>query len=529
MMKRSYVLSLILMLSLILCLSATVGCDGISDQPSDTTAETGADDGMLTYSIKLTDYMGDALDASILIEVFKGEESVVMKKLGSDGTVSFELERGEYTFIPKASSGEYHFDESACVLSPDKPSAEIQMYAVSTRNHTIYPPVDGERSPYEAKILDEGATYVEIDRSEMSYYLFTPTRGGIYRIGFIGGDDISIGSYGEANIVHEYNVAVVEGNAYEIEVMNSSIGSGSGGTLSLVIGLSSTDSRDAIIFIERISDPTPILPWTFIEPQEIRDEFIHSDILNNKIVDISVTDPNVKFIKGTDGYYHYGSADGPVVFIRISSATRYLQSFTEICETALMCRYFYDESGELVRKEGYNDLINKYAEVCDGNGAVPLTDELVNAVVNTGEQMGWWNFGQNKMDIFTYDLEGVVTGVNQGNIVKGNEWMFACFYAEEFVKGSEDNPIALTPSDTRIFRATIPSEGAVYFTASAASSTLTVKNAEGLIVRYNGAEYNANEDGVLTLNIIDGETSFSIVGNVDTEFEFEFKLNKTEQ
>ncbi len=519
-MKNKKILWLVL-LSVILCFSIfAIGCE----EGAETDAESGTekDAGPLTYTVKLTDYAGNVPDASILIEMFKGESSVGMKKLSKEGTATFELESGDYTFVPKASSGEYHYDKDACSFSAEKTVAEVVLYAKASVRSTIYPPMEGENQPYDAAVIGEGATFIEMDRPEMTYCLFAPERGGIYRVGLIGGENIAIGCYGESNVVLDHKTVKTENNTFEIEVLNSSIGSGMGGTLKLVIGLESNDAEDAIVYVERIGDPKPIMPWTILEPMEIRDDFVRSDHLNHKLADISVTDKNVKVVKGNDGYYHYGDTNGPVVFIRISSASKYLQSFTEICEAANLCRFFYDDAGNLIRKEGYNLLIAEYEKVSDNNGVVPLTDELINAVKNSGEHMGWWYFNENGTNIFSYDADGVATGVDESNIVKENAWMFACCYNEKFAYGSSDAPIKLTPSDTNSFRALIPTDGTLYLT-SQSESKFTLKNAAGLTVSYNGEDYTADETGVLTLTVEKG-TSFTIKGEASAEIEFDFKL-----
>ncbi len=498
---KSAAVLLTLMLLLVLA-----SCNG--NTPEQTTEET-QPNGPSVYTISVTDYKGNAPETDVLVEVKKGDETVGMKKADGKGRVSFELERGDYTFVPTAAGGEYYYDAEECVLSADKTDATVVIYKKSGDKATIYPSFgsNDERSAYDAALVGEGATYVEIDRDDIAYYIFTPTRGGIYSVSCIADGEVGLGFYGDANVVRDDDIAKLDENgAFRFEVKNGSVGTDFGGTLRLVIGLRSATVDNAIIVVERIGDPEKEVEWTNIPASELPANFERTDMLNHKLVNISVTDPSVKLVySDEDGCFHYGSESGPVVYMRISSSTKFLNSFTEICETAAMCRIYYDESGKVSRKDGYNEMIAAYAEICDGNGVCPLTNELMLMLQNVGEHMGWWDFGETGNQIFTNDYDtGEATGVTKDNIVKGNEWMFALCYVEKFVGGSADKPIGLQVSDTLTYYAELVADGTLYFTATA-NAQLTIEGAAGISVKCGDVTYTADAEGRITLNTAEND------------------------
>lgn len=501
-----------------------VGCKE-PDSPS-SDLPPAQDSGKATYTIFVTDYQGNVPSYDVLVEVKKNGETIGMKKTDAQGKAAFELEKGEYTFVPTAAKAEVYYDEVVCKLTADRTEATVVLYAMSDAKQTIYPHFEsiGDRMAYEAARVGEGATYVEIDRDDMSYYIFTPTRGGIYRISYIANEQLLLGYYGDANVVLAESAAKVENGAFEIEIQNGSVGTeGAGGTLRMVIGLGSATLDNAILVIERVGDPTPILEWTDYIPAQRPSASLRSDYLNHELVDISITDPTVKVVYNReDGYYHYGEENGPVVFMRISTPSKYLASFTEICDTTRMYKLFY-ENGQLVKKESYNEMIAAYAAICDDNGVVPLTEDLVYMIKNCAEQMGWFDIDATGSGILTTDQEGNPTGVTAGNLVKDNAYLFACCYVNEFAYGS-DISITLTVSlsEEKTANVAIKAGESVKFRATDRLE-LIIEDATGLSVTYNGETY-LPQNGALVVSMIEDKPSFVINGDRTGEFVIRYFL-----
>ena len=140
----------------------------------------------------------------------------------------------------------------------------------------------------------------------------------------------------------------------------------------------------------------------------------YEGVTDGRLTDLDVTNPALTVVKGEDGYYHLNTADGPVVFIRVSSASPYMADFNKICETARVCAYVYNEDGSFNRRESYNEMILEYVTVANEDGVVPLNDQLAYMVKTAGDYMGWWNFSDD-LDIFGDKIVDPAVA-----------WLFAC-------------------------------------------------------------------------------------------------------
>ncbi len=515
-MSLKRILRVLAVMLLAVGLLSAIACKDTKEPDTPPATE---ENGKATYTINVTDYQGNVPSYDVLVEVQKNGVTVGMKKADATGKATFELEKGDYTFIPTAAKAEVHYDAEACQLTADVTEVTVVLYSLSGGKQTIYPYFAsvGDRMAYEAAQVTEGATYVEMDRDDMSYYIFAPTRGGIYRISYISDTELSLGYYGDANVVLSESTADVENHAFEIEIQDGSVGNEeAGGTFRMVIGLGSATAKNAILVIERIADPVPELEWTDCVATQVPTTWPKTDYLNHALVDISITDPSVKIVySAEDGYYHYGSADGPVVYVRISSPSKYLVSFTEICETTRMYKLFY-ENGELVKKESYNNIVAAYANICDSNGVCPLTEELIYMINNSGEQMGWWDIDAEGKGVLTADQNGNPTGVTAANLVKNNAYLFACCYVDEFAHGG-DTAITLTPSGELATARVIAKAGEPVKFRATGDVTVFIENAEGMSVTCNGKTYLPYDDGVIAVSIIDKAT-FTVTSETAREF-----------
>jgi hypothetical protein len=92
----------------------------------------------------------------------------------------------------------------------------------------------------------------------------------------------------------------------------------------------------------------------------------------------------------TDGYYHLGTADGPIVYIDLNAETPYIASIETICANQRIGVYVYDDNGEFVKKLSFSELFVQYEF-----GRVPLTEKLAYAIKTFGEWQGWWDFSKS--------------------------------------------------------------------------------------------------------------------------------------
>ncbi len=505
-----------------LTLFSLAACDGGDNAPPDDGDKEPS--GKAEYTIVVSDHSGSVPDYDVNIELFKDGERVTMRRADKDGKVKLELDRGNYTFTIRSSKKELYYDEAQCVLSAERITADVRLYTKPEDSYPIYPPfrdVNGTETRnevYEAKIIGVGAYYVEIDRADMAYFIFDPDEGGVYKVS-VADKSIDIGYYGNPHAVQNMKLLETNDGSFEIPVYDSSIGTET--SAMMVFGLSTATAKNAIVIVERMGDIPPGPPETIVVPSELPSKFDKVDYLNHRLVNVSVTDSEAKVVYSeSDGFYHYGTVNGPIVYVRITSATPYgLAAFSEI-ETRLW-ENIYDENGEVAERLIYNQLINAYEAICDENGICPLTNELVSMLKGVGEQFGWWNFKNSGRNIFEYDKDGTLTGVNELTIVKGNEWMFPLCYVEEFVYG-EDSPIYVTPSEEKSFSVMVRENGAVGF-VSYKAATIVIKDAEGITLSYGGHTYTADENGEIRVVLKASELSFSISGPDRASVSFTFE------
>ena len=454
------IISMLLAVALLLGASyALVACGGDENTPDHKTP--------VDYTVKLVDYKGEAFVTVAIAELVDANGAVLQqKRVGQDGTAIFNAMPDNYKvniqFLDAKAS--YVYDEEDAVLTAKETTAYISVYSEPVGGEqTIYIPCmehvtnsesdlycafcgteigsdDEGRGAYDAVAVGEGATLVQIDRAAGSYFIFTPTRGGIYKISLIVDSEATFGNYGSPHFVLSHSATDVVDGSFEEIIPNSSIGEGQGGTVQIVLGVSDTDAKKAVIVIERTGNYNPGVPYTEIEADPNLGAYVAEA---GTYVDIDVTAAENKIVYNeADGYYHYGSLMGPVVLVKIGVVTEeagvknaYLPEFSfasyeTICTTDSMCKYFYDENGIIVKKERYNNLINTYvslAGTCSISYSeteiveykvIPLDQALATAIQNTAEHRMW------------FDAYTGIFGANSSSVNPELAWLYACCYKE---------------------------------------------------------------------------------------------------
>lgn len=527
-MKRKIFIALLLVLTLAFTL-VLASCGGDSNTDTDTSADTNTDTGSseITYTVKVVDYTGAPITSGLFVQMYKdGEELGSMKKSNKNGEASFTLEKGEYTFELVLTDDTVTYDKSSCVLTEKAPSKEIMLYSeLGNREFVMYPYDSelGERYEYRAKFINEGATLVPIEG--MTYYVFEPTRGGIYKFSYISDVALTIGYFGGSeHFVFEESSIEVKDRAFTIEVKDSGVSSEHTGTTRIIIGVRSLVVDSCVMTIERISDPVAEIPRIDYLPIEYPSEVCSYSYLNATLVDVDVLDKNLSIVyNAEDGFFHHGDENGPIVLVRITSASKYLASFSKICETAALYGSIYDDSGKLLRTEIYNNMIATYAEKCDDSGVVPLTRELLYAVTNMGNHSGWF---EGEQSIFRIGQGGEEDGtVIEGTLLEvplENAPYFACCYLVPNDFGSsEDKRITITDTtEPKEMLAALGAGETLYFKgARLTKTTLKITDAQGLKVIFNGEEYTPSENGII-------EISFDATSPIEFQIVNENEISK---
>ena len=459
------------------------------------------------YTVNLSHFDGTPISEIVILYVYRGDESVHMKRI-TESTYTFNLPRDNYTF-ELDTYGEYVYDVKDAVLTATDTTADVTLYTALSGSVPIsvecvpHKDIDGDGKCDRCAVKGEGEGYIRADgisvgasfvslyKGERNYFVFTPTEGGVYKF-YTVTEGCVIGNYGMPMIVQPHNISDLENNSFTTVVRDTAIGEGDGGTLQMVIGIDTDIVDTAVIVIERLSDPPVEVGFTDMPIDPVAKKY--TDLLNDEFIDINITKPVTVVYNENDGYYHYGSVNGPVVFIKItSSGNSHLDDFTfpsfeTVISTGRLCAIFY-EGDTIVRRESYNAMIEEYIKLVGSRGLVPLDKALADAVKNAGEYMGWWStssiFGDNRINV-------------------ESAWLFACAYLSEDVAGFKSAPIELSPKDGGAYAIGIEENGCIYMTVSTEtgkSATLSFKNAEGVTVNVNGTEYTADNDGYIDVKI----------------------------
>jgi hypothetical protein len=270
--------------------------------------------------------------------------------------------------------------------------------------------------------------YANLDASlTYALFFFNPSEGAIYKL-YTDSDKVEVGYYGGSFYVSETNTGEMDENGVmRITLLHTQVGN------TLVIGLKSTSSSvtECTLTIEKESDigiSNEELPWEQYQlsktPQKTAEPKgslhyvqITADITNIFNPTGAVAEIQV-YYNENDGFYHLSSVDGPILYVKINTKTVYHEALITIANVTNVGRYFYDENGNFLKKESYNDAIIAYGAVADtANGVVPLDNELIYILKNIGEN-GWYDM-LSPNSIFADD---------EVFVYAHNAWLFAVCY-----------------------------------------------------------------------------------------------------
>ena len=377
---------------------------------SDTTPQN-------EISYKVTVQNSDDTPASdVIVKVLKGGEELSFKLVGPTGFVTFKLAEDSYTVRIETPSGEaLHYDAEAAVLTPAAPEITLTVHETVTATFPLNAPSKrGDYGSFDAAALGEGQAFISYNSGDYTYVVFTPTRPGMYEFS-CEGEDATLSYHGAPINVFETPLADVVDGKITLAIPAGSIGDSPDATAQFVFRLEGVGSG-CIFTVTRTGDvpKSPYdEPWTVPMPTA-EDLVPYAGVTDGTLTDLDVTNPALTVVLGEDGYYHLNASDGPVVFIRLSTANPYMADFKTICDTTRICAYLYNEDGSFDRRESYNEMILEYLTVANEDGVVPLNEQLAYMVKTAGDYMGWWNFSDG-LDIFGDKI-----------VDPAIAWLFAC-------------------------------------------------------------------------------------------------------
>ena len=404
----AFLAALALMVILVL-----TGCGGGEPAP---TAQQNAD---VEYKLTLTDALGNVYSDGIIVKFLQDGQEIAMQVVGADGTAVKKLPAGAYTveLVYTASDAPYSYDAENVTLTADAPALTIMMKQTAVLETVS---LFADSKEHEAYVIGIGCIDVPLNAGERTYFLFTPDQAGNYEFGVEGGV-AAVGYYGAPHFVQSVSAVDVVDNKVQVSVSASSLGS------TLVIGLDSDGAESCVLTAERIGDAIKTLadePWhTYMTTAELSTYTLPAGAVLKEFDLKAETNAYNLVLNENDGFYHLDTADGPLVLVRLSGELEYMATYKTILDRTGVVKYFYDESGNFIRKENYSDCLLEYIAYVDATaGVYPLTEDLKYIIQQSGDHSGWWDFDGPG---YIFLDEG---GNKIANINPEIAWLFMCCY-----------------------------------------------------------------------------------------------------
>ena len=366
------------------------------------------------YGLWIVDGQGNPLN-DIIVKVMKGNEQVKIYPYQGE-FLSMDLAAGTYKIVLDLSqlSEEYSYDESLCELSPEHKTATIRLFKSVLGETTIFVgnPISAD---YPAYYIREGATKVALKPNDYTFFLFRPSVAAVYTITYECESDLAISYHGGSFFVQGVDLTDTSSdlaryeNGISLSVYSGNIGG------EYVLGVKSTSATSCVLNIKNVGDPGTKIenaPWTpYLEDEEMVAKQLSMSV-SGTYTAIDLTDLSLRAVYNeTDGYYHLGTADGPIIFIDLTSDSQFISSIQTICANQRMGTYIYDINGNITEKRSYNELFIQYGMPSSTDTSVdqpirvPLTEKLAEAIQVFGDKNGWWSPNAD-VNIFTQALLG---------------------------------------------------------------------------------------------------------------------------
>lgn len=382
------------------------------------------------YKVTVKDSLGNVY-SGVVVQFLQEGNQVALVPVDETGVATKTLPTGDYTVALRFTGDAegYYYDTEGLTLSKDKTELEVILSNKVTADTPFRTLGIGEET-HDAYQVEPGCTYVKLNDGYRTYFVFTPTEPGLYEIGVVDNATAEVGYYGAPHYVQQNSAADVVDNKFTMNIKAGNIGTEEGGTTVIVIGLDSKDgAKNTILTINRVSDPIFSIedePWTVYQPTSVLSPWEVGDDV--ELVDFDLTADGYTLVYNEfDGFYHLNEEDGPLVYMYLTVSSGYLDPLSVVAEKSSVSKYFYDEDGNFVKKESYNECLNAYIACADENyGVYPLTDDLIYIIQQRGDHYGWFN-SDNKDTYLFRDLNGNLDMSINLDIA----WLFPCCYEAE--------------------------------------------------------------------------------------------------
>lgn len=385
----------------------------------------------LQYSITVINAAQEP-QTGVLVELFKDGAIVngASAPTNTNGVATITQLAGNYEVRLRFSNGkDCYYAKSTSNVTANKTSITIMLAAEPDSGNM-------ERLEYINKqklyVLSEGYTHIQVGADKKYYankdgvkaclFKFEPQAIGEYQI-YLDNANVELYHYGA---IEHYIKPLDKASNYDTNALYVTLYEANQvGNVMVYLGVEVVEGiTDLGIRITRVGDPAE-RP----EHKPYSEEWMVGAVIPTKkyqltlsgnqtlkFVDVHAQDasPYTLVYSTEDGYYHIGSATGPVLYFKPTQGVgENSASIADKIETTGMKKFFYDATGAFVKKEDYTPLMTEYVKYVDATyGVYPVTKHLAYMIQNGMEE--WW----------TVD-GGLLTGET---VNKDIAWMFCCCY-----------------------------------------------------------------------------------------------------
>lgn len=400
--------------------------------PADPTTQPASAEVM--YCVQVTDANGDSVSGTVVCFYQNGQQ-VAMQVCDEAGIARKSLPAGTYEIRLQYTAGaDSFYCREDLTVSKDVPELTVLRYKRASGQQVSLniPHVRTEVDEYglswtitdsvETPVypLHEGCTCVPVTAGERTYFLFTPDRAGQYALSVEDGENCVFGYYGNPNYIRQEPVQPIEDGVTIINIEAGAVTGEADNTATLVLAVDSEQADSCIVRIRRLGDPAWSVSqeeWIIYETTAQLSQCTLPEDATLKNFDLTAS---YKIIYNEqDGFYHLDSPDGKVIYAYLTRDPRFVDCFQTILENGTVRAYFYDDTGNFIKKEAYGQCLREYFPYADARlGVYPLTKDLKYIIQSFGDHRGWWNRSSS----------GFLLDVNDLNIESA--WLFMCCYVE---------------------------------------------------------------------------------------------------
>lgn len=271
-------------------------------------------------------------------------------------------------------------------------------------------------------LLGLGENYLTLDENAITtIYEFCPDETGVY-VFTVNNESALVGYWGGGSF---FVWDQTENKTFTLEQELTSVGQ------SIMVGVSGIEGEFTMT-IEKKGAGQEIVQKDYVDyvnthiPGDFEIEMNDGD----KLVNVDITKPQTAVL-GTDGFYHLGTANGPVLYVDLISDA-FDMSGAWGGYGALTMRGEYVDAEGVSHYYDFLDAMYMYNQALNADGMYPLTEDLAIYIKAFGGYQGWYLPSLSSFD-----------AIKAGDFNEDSAWLVTCYYVEPAVtedEGSGSNP-----------------------------------------------------------------------------------------